>query len=237
MASPPLRGSNGVSPLMARTPLDPSLLDGGDPDRDRTLLSSLERSLLPSAQSLAERVFAREVLDAIDGPSAHALAAMSRAPLPIDRARAGRTQALLDALDADERAAIASHAADIAGTLARAWVDLWFRAASESEGALRVDRSVPAQPELDRAWSESAAQLGLAREEADGLVLAFCQQIRSEGAQVALPLGLAIDGRASDLWLHRDGSIGALPDEVLRSGEQLRGPAISLDDARKRRGG
>jgi hypothetical protein len=96
---------------------------------------------------------------------------------------------------------------------------------------------VPDERSIEQSWSECAALLGLDRAEADALVLAFCQQIRSEGAAVSLPLGLALDGRASDLWLHREGALGALPDEVVRSGEQLRGPALSLDQARKRRGG
>jgi hypothetical protein len=224
---------------MTRTPLDPSLLGASDPARDQALLDAIVQSLRPSARALAARVFAREVLDAVDGPSEHALASLAKDHASLDFAavREGRARALLDSLSEQERAAIDEHGEDIASTLARAWVDLWSRAAAESDGALRVDRAVPDQRAIDESWSECAAMLGLDRAEADGLVLAFCQRIRSEGATVSLPLGLAIDGRASDLWLHREGARGALPEEVVRSGEQLRAPAISLDEARKRRGG
>lgn len=224
---------------MTRTPLDPSLLDHADPARDAVLLDGIVQSLRPSARALAARVFAREVIDAIDGPTTSALAALlkDRSSVDFTAVHDARARALLDSLSAEERAAIDEHAEDIASTLARAWVDLWSRAASEADGALRVDRAVPDERSLDQSWAECAAQLGLERAEADALVLAFCQRIRSEGATVALPLGLALDGRASDVWLHREGAIGALPEEVVRSGEQLRGPAISLDDARKRRGG
>jgi hypothetical protein len=220
---------------MARTPLDPSLLRS-DADHDASRLDAVIASLRPGARALAERVFAAEVLDAVDGPAQHALASIAKGPVDFAPVRSARAAGLLDALTPDERDAIEAHGDDIASTLARAWVDLWSRAAAMSDGALRVDRAAPESAPLDATWAECAAQLGLDRPHADALLMEFCQRIRSEGATLLLPLGLVLDGRASDLWLHREGAVGALPDEIARSGEQLRAPAISLDEARKRRG-
>jgi hypothetical protein len=221
---------------MARTPLDPSLLAAADADRDASRLDAVVASLLPGARALAERVFAAEVLDAVDGPAQHALASIAKSALDFAPVRSARAAGLLDALTQDERDAIEAHGDDIAGTLARAWVDLWSRAAAQTDGALRVDRAAPESAPLEAAWAECAAQLGLDRAQADALVMDFCQRIRSEGSALHLPLGLVLDGRASDLWLHREGALGALPEEIVRSGEQLRAPTISLDEARKRRG-
>ncbi|MBL8684289.1 MAG: hypothetical protein JNK05_34260 [Myxococcales bacterium] len=227
---------------MSRTPLDPTLLgaDSAQDARDHALLSALVEGLTPRADVLATDVFVREIGDALDAEAHAAIAAVvvgARDKLDFSTARANRTRAILAVLDDDERAAIAEHAREIASTLARAWIDLWSRAAAESEGALRIERVAPPQEPLARAWDECAAQLGLDRAEADSVLDALLGRVRREGLSVELPLGLRLDGRASDLWIHHSSQAGALPDEIARSGAQLRGPAISLDEARKRRGG
>lgn len=226
---------------MSRTPLDPSLIgtDSAQDDRDEALLSALVEGLTPRADVLATDVFVREIGDALDAESRAAIAAVtsaSRDKLDFSLARANQSRAILAVLDEDERAAIAAHGREIASTLARAWVDLWSRASAASDGALRVANVAPEQDELARVWDECAAQLGLDRAEADSVLDALLGRVRREGLSIELPLGLRLDGRASDLWIHHSSQAGALPDEIARSGAQLRGPAISLEEERKRRG-
>ena len=102
--------SHEVSPtVMARTPLDPSLLAAADADRDASRLDAVVASLLPGARALAERVFAAEVLDAVDGPAQHALASIATSSLDFAHVRSARAAGLLDALTQDERDAIEAH--------------------------------------------------------------------------------------------------------------------------------
>jgi hypothetical protein len=228
---------------MSRTSLDPSLLgaEGAHAARDQALLTALVEGLSQTAHGLAFEVFVREVGDALDAEARAAIASVvvpsARDKLDFSAARAARARAVLAALDEDERAAIAAHGQEIAATLARAWVDLWSRAALEADGALRVTSVAPAGEPMASAWAECASQLGLDRSEADSVLESLLERVRREGLSVELPLGLRLDGRASDLWLHHSSQPGALPEEIARSGAQLRGPAISLDEARKRRGG
>jgi hypothetical protein len=225
---------------MARTPLDPSLLDA-HPERsgaDAERLQALVRELSPAAHALAEAVFVREVADTIDGPARAALASIARDPRALDFSaiEAARAAALRAALSRDEREAIAAHAEEIASTLAGAWVDLWSRAVADSEDALRVQTVAPDAASLAAAWAQTAALLGLSVAEADALVRSLLERVRRDGIILELPLGLQLDGRATDLWMHHASRPSALAAEVVRSGEQLRGPAVSLEEERKKRG-
>jgi hypothetical protein len=222
---------------MSRTPLDPSLL--GDDAQDHALLDAWIARLRPAADALAMQVFLREVVDAMTAPAEHALRSIARDPgsLRSEPARDALAKQVAATLRPDEREGVRAHGEEIADALGRAWVDLWHTAVSTSDGALRVGAATPDDAALHRAWSETAELLGLSRAEADGLVLEACAAMHRAGETVALPLGLSLDARASDLWMHRTGEAGALPEEIARSGAQLRGPAASLDEARRRRGG
>jgi hypothetical protein len=221
---------------MTRTPLDPSLL--GDDTKDAPRIDPWIARFMPGATALAERIFLREVTDAIAGPAEHALRSLLKDPSRLDRGSVAEPLAarIAAGLTAEEREGIHAHGNDIARTLGRATVDLWSLAVSEADGALRVDRAVPEGDDLVAAWRETAELLGLREDEADALAQQVFAQLRAEGAVVSLPLGLVLDARASDLWAHREGAQGALPEDVVRSGEQRRAP-VSLHEERLKRGG
>jgi hypothetical protein len=219
---------------MTRSTFDPALTLHRTSDAEELQrLESLRARLRLAASLVAERVFLREIALVIAEPIARILPANLQAEKHLQRA-------LAPVLTTDEREAVAQHAEDIADTLARAWVDLWAR--TLANGASRITHTAPTEPTLSATWSETLSQLGLTSTEADEIFSGFYRALHDEGAVFALPQGLVIDGRTSDLWLKRAQGEGALEGQVEEyavSGQQLRSADVvaNVPDAQKRKPG
>ncbi len=202
---------------MTRSSLDPSVLPSHLAGReDQARLEYLRQQLRGVSRAVAEKVFLREVSTMFTSQIPRSLLARFQAESPLN-------DALRRTLTDDERDGIDAHAADIADTLSRAWVDLWSRTLSDD--AKKITETAPAEPALRAVWDEVLAQLGLQFSESVEIFQGFYRAIHEQGAVVPLPNGLVLDGRSSDLWMRRQtsgASDQSMVEEFAVSGQQLR---------------
>lgn len=213
------RDSAENTPIMTRSSLDPSVLAPATANADpETPLEFLRQQLRGTARKVAERVFLREVALVVTDPANKLFTANSQTKM---QATAQLTEALRKSLTQEELDGIAAHAEDIADTLSRAWVDLWARTLTDD--SKKITGVAPTESHLSAAWSEVLAQLGLETAESTEIFQVFYRSVHEQGTVIALPNGLVLDGRTSDLWLRKQSAeSSALVDEFAMSGQQLR---------------